>query len=71
MDTKFKLHSAKIKNGRGAIRGRFVWMEGSGDACRLTLNRYLVISTSLVSGRNKKPTTRLIRAIAIGYHRPE
>ena len=31
---------------------------------------YLVMSTSLVSGRNSVPITRVIAAITIGYHRP-
>ena len=34
-------------------------------------DQVLVMSTSLVSGRNRKPTTRLIAAITTGYHRPE
>src|ERR1700710_3138606 len=32
--------------------------------------RYLVISTSLVSGRKKKPMTTVIAAKMIGYQRP-
>jgi hypothetical protein len=31
---------------------------------------YFVMSTSLVSGRKKKPTTAVIEAKMIGYHRP-
>ncbi len=31
---------------------------------------YLVISTSLVSRRNRPPTTTDISAMMIGYHRP-
>ncbi|TDR47546.1 hypothetical protein DFR29_102206 [Tahibacter aquaticus] len=31
---------------------------------------YLEISTSLVSRRNRLPTTKVNRAITIGYHRP-
>src|SRR6201986_3288809 len=50
------------KTGRGAIRGR-----SSSGARRLA---YLVISTSLVSGRKKKPTTTVIDAKMIGYQRP-
>jgi hypothetical protein len=29
------------------------------------------MSTSFVSGRKKKPTTRLMQAIRIGYQRPD
>src|SRR5262245_40735056 len=35
------------------------------------LRQYLVMSTSFVSGRNRKPTTRLMHATMIGYQRPE
>src|SRR5450432_3468547 len=60
--------SSKYKTGRGAIRGRFVervLSERFGRSHQLVL-----ISTSLVSGRKKKPTTAVIDAKMIGYHRP-
>ena len=41
------------------------------DATRLLSAQYFVMSTSFVSGRKKKPTTRLMHAITIGYQRPE
>jgi len=43
---------------------------GRGSA-RLDPAQYFVMSTSFVSGRKKKPTTRLMHAITIGYQRPE
>ena len=45
------------------IRGRSIL---APDAVQV-----LVMSTSLVSGRNRKPITRLMTATPIGYHRPE
>jgi hypothetical protein len=41
--------------------------DGAGSARR----RYALMSTSLVSGRKITATTKLIAAMAIGYHRPE
>jgi hypothetical protein len=60
------LRTAENEAGRGAIRGRLV--------VQLLLSRddqFVLMSTSLVSGRNRKPTTRLMAAMMIGYQRPE
>ena len=43
----------------------------AGDLPASTPAQYFVMSTSFVSGRKKKPTTRLMHAITIGYQRPE
>jgi hypothetical protein len=57
------------KTGHGAIRGRFV--EALSKAVFAAGKSQLVlISTSLVSGRKKKPTTAVIDAKMIGYQRP-
>ena len=55
------------ETGRGSLRGRFVAMSGG---CRRRTAGYFVMSTSLVSGRKKKPTTAVIDAKMIGYQRP-
>jgi hypothetical protein len=51
---------AKVKGARRA-----------GDLPASTPAQYFVMSTSFVSGRKKKPTTRLMQAMTIGYQRPE
>ena len=60
--------SAESKTGRGAIRGRFVRSPSGG--CRRRNAQLVLMSTSLVSGRKKKPTTAVIDAKMIGYQRP-
>ena len=62
--------SSKYKTGRGAIRGRFVERVLSERFGRSQNRQFVLISTSLVSGRKKKPTTAVIDAKMIGYHRP-
>src|SRR6476660_4053568 len=62
-----RIETRKKKTGRGWLRGRLV-VEGG----RLLApgRAYLVMSTSLVSGRKKNPTTAVIDAKMIGYQRP-
>src|SRR5215208_2846139 len=48
------LRRPQKQTGRGSLRGRFV-VSSSGR--RRTKPAYFVMSTSLVSGRKKKPTT--------------
>src|ERR1700724_3871544 len=62
--------SSKYKTGRGAIRGRFIERVLSERFGRSQIRPLVLISTSLVSGRKKKPTTAVIDAKMIGYHRP-
>src|ERR1700675_750927 len=62
--------SSKYKTGRGAIRGRFVERVLSERFGRSQNSQFVLISMSLVSGRKKKPTTAVIDAKTIGYHRP-
>jgi hypothetical protein len=54
---------ASMSAGSGCETGR--------GSARLDPAQYFVMSTSFVSGRKKKPTTRLMQAITIGYQRPE
>jgi len=42
----------------------------SAAGCCNPRDQVLLISTSLVSGRKKKPTTAVMEAKMIGYHRP-
>jgi hypothetical protein len=62
--------SSKFKTGRGAIRGRFIGRVLSERFGRSQNRQFVLISMSLVSGRKKKPTTAVIDAKMIGYHRP-
>ncbi len=62
---------------RNLIARRLIWPEqDSWCAGRLMAPsrgfiRYRAISTFLVSGKNNNPITKLMVAIAIGYHRAE
>jgi len=58
------------KTGRGAIRGRFLERALSKRLSPLDQSQVLLMSTSLVSGRKKKPTTAVMAAKTIGYQRP-
>ena len=56
------LRHPQKQTGRGSLRGGSMFVPDKP--------RYFVMSTSLVSGRKKKPMTTVIDAKMIGYQRP-